>query len=87
MRKVPQLFPINLTKKETDFMNLLIRNPGQVVSFDQISLALWKEKSYDKFSLNAIAKIAQRIREKLKAHDIEPNYLKTSTGKGYTLLV
>ncbi len=74
------------TKQEKDVLGALIRNTGQIVSFDGMADIIWKDKSDQKFSLEAIAKIIQNIRIKIRTLGINKEVIFTKRGSGYLLL-
>lgn len=76
----------NLTRQEEDVLNLLLTNQGIIVSFDEVANTLWKDKIDDKFSLEAMAKVVQNIRKKIKATGINKEVIFTKRGSGYLLL-
>lgn len=76
----------NLTRQEEDVLNLLQANQGSVVSFDEVANVLWKDKTDDKFSLEAMAKVIENIRKKIKAVGINKELIFTKRGSGYLLM-
>ena len=70
---------IELTKKEQYFLYILVKNLNNVVSSEQINLALWYEKVVDDESRR---QLLFRLRKKVPLLDIE-----TVKGKGYILKV
>ncbi len=74
---------LNLTNNEKQIMYLLIKNSNNVVSFDQISDIIFANE--EKFSLFALAKFIQRLREKLENNGISGSFMQTLRGKGYLL--
>ncbi len=74
---------LNLTNNEKQIMYLLINNSNNVVSFDQISDIIFTNE--EKFSLFALAKFIQRLREKLEKNGISGSFVQTLRGKGYLL--
>lgn len=77
---------IRLTKSEKALMVVLIENPNKLVNYDAISLKVWGHKNISKFSLNAIAKMVQRIRTKFKKEGINPKVIEVYSGEGYRLI-
>lgn len=75
----------NLRNEEKIILKLLIENRNQIVTFSEISDALWKENSSEKFSMYAIAKVVERLREKIKEFGISVNVIHTQRGQGYVL--
>lgn len=76
----------SLTRQEEDVLNLLKRNQGEIVTFDEVANCLWKERSDDKFSLEAMAKVVENLRKKIKAKRINKELIFTKRGSGYLLL-
>jgi len=64
-------------------LGALIRNAGQIVSFDDMADIIWKDNSDQKFSLEAIAKIIQNIRIKIRTLGIIKEIIFTKRGSGY----
>lgn len=73
----------NLTETEKNLMMSLINNENQVVDMDKIGETIFK--SEDDFSLYAISKTIQRLRDKFEANGISGSYIQTLRGKGYVL--
>jgi hypothetical protein len=73
----------NLTQNEKQIMYLLIKNSNNTVSFDEVSDIIFKDDT--KFSLFALAKVMQRLREKLEKNGISGSFIQTVRGKGYLL--
>lgn len=77
----------NLTKQEEQVLKLLEGHKGKVVSFDQVARILWKSKMDDKFSLEAIAKVIENLRKKIKSVGINKEAIFTKRGNGYILII
>lgn len=73
----------NLTRQETDLLNFLTTSSGQVVSFDKVAEILWGEKSFEKYSLQAMAKVVENLRKKIRDSGINRELIFTKRGKGY----
>lgn len=73
----------NLSPKEKIFLRKLIENANQVVTFDEIANSAFTGD--DDFSLYAISKTTERLRNKLEANGISSSYIQTLRGKGYVL--
>lgn len=82
--KLPQIK--SLTKQEENLLNLLQQNEGSIVSFDEVANTLWGSKVDDKFSLEAIAKVIENLRKKIKGLGINKEVIFTKRGSGYLLL-
>ena len=74
----------NFSANETKVIRLLVTNKNQLCSFDQIGDVLW-EDSVESFSVWAISKLIQRIRNKLQANGVSPAVIQTQRGHGYIL--
>jgi DNA-binding response OmpR family regulator len=68
---------INLTHQEIEFLELLIKNKGEVVSYDMIEYEVWKDRV---MSRDAIKTLVKKLRNKL-SNDI----INTVVGYGYRL--
>ena len=76
--------PLDLTVTEFDILSLLIRNPGQTLSRDQIveQIRGHEWNSVDR----SIDVLISRLRHKLKDDAKAPRYLKTMWGTGYRFI-
>lgn len=70
---------INLTKKESELLELLINNKNNIVDFYTIENTIWPDKEVN---TNTIRTLVKRLRQKLKHKFIE-----TISSRGYTLLI
>lgn len=78
--------PFNsLTPQENSLLMLLIKNPNQIVTFDQAAETIWQEKVDDKFSLYAISKLIENLRKKITLAGINHQVLITKRSQGYIL--
>ncbi len=68
---------IHLTKKECDFLELLIKNKNSIVDFYTIENLIWPDKVAN---TNTIRTLVKRLRQKLKHKFIE-----TVSSRGYKL--
>jgi biotin operon repressor len=73
----------NLSAGEKVILQKLIKNSNQIVTFDQIADEF--STSDEDFSLYAISKTIERLRNKLEANGISGSYIQTLRGKGYLL--
>ena len=83
---IPELFgkPVaNLTETEKKVLLSLIRKSNTVTEIDELGEVMFK--SDDNFSLYAISKTIQRLRNKLEENGISGSYIQTLRGKGYVL--
>ena len=72
-----------LTFKEYEILELLLRNKGNVLSIRQIYEAVWHEDFYA--SDNTVMTHIANLRKKLAMGDKERNYIKTVWGRGYKI--
>lgn len=75
----------DFTKQEEEVITLLQNHAGKIVSFDSVAKALWGKDSFDKFSLEAMAKVIENIRRKIKSFGVNKEVIFTKRGKGYLL--
>jgi len=73
----------NLTAKETEILKLLVKNQNKVVTTDDLADSVFA--SYDDFSLYAISKTIERLRNKFEANGISGSYIQTLRGQGFIL--
>ena len=72
---------VDLTAKEFDVMELLMRNPNRVYSRDALLSAVW---GYDSSSdIRTVDVHIRRLREKLERSPASPEYILTKWGVGY----
>ena len=74
-----------LTKHEKEILELFLANRASIVNYNQIAEIMWKENTEEKFSLYAISKIIERIRNKIQNSGIKPNLIHSQRGVGYVL--
>ena len=74
-----------LTNQEKKILELLIANRGAIVDYNQIAEIMWEENTEEKFSLYAISKIIERVRNKIQSSGIKPNLIHSQRGVGYVL--
>jgi len=70
---------INLTKKESDFLELLLENKNNIVDLYTIENRIWPDKETN---TNTIRTLVKRLRQKLKHKFIE-----TVASRGYRLVI
>ncbi len=70
---------INLTKKENELLELLIKNKNNLLDFYSIENAIWPNKNTN---TNTIRTLVKRLRQKLKHKFIE-----TISSRGYKLTI
>ena len=66
-------------------MEILIKNSGKTVSYDEIGFKIWGEDFANKFSLEAISQLVARLRKKLSKKGVIVNSIQCVQGKGYIL--
>lgn len=71
--------------QEKMILEKLIKASGKVVSFDIIADTIWGDKVDDKFSLEAMAKVIENLRRKIKKLGIMREVIFTKRGQGYYL--
>lgn len=73
--------PVDLTAKEFDLIELLIRNPGRVYSRENLLNIVW---GYEYQSdIRTVDVHIRRLREKLEINPAEPEHIMTKWGVGY----
>ena len=73
--------PVELTAKEFDLIELLIRNPGRVYSRENLLNIVW---GYDyQGDFRTVDVHIRRLREKLERDPAQPEYILTKWGVGY----
>lgn len=70
-----------LTKTENKIFDLLNKNKGNIVSFDEIAKVIWGDNYFDKYSEYAITKHIENLKNK-----ITENSIHSQRGHGYLLL-
>lgn len=72
---------VDLTAREFDVIEFLMRNPNKVYSRDALLDSLW---TYDyRSDIRTVDVHIRRLREKLEENPAEPKYIMTKWGKGY----
>ncbi len=77
----------DLTKKELEILDLLSKNPGKVISREQIAVIMWGKDFATKYSDWAIDRTISRVRSKIGDFAYKPKYIKTLRGRGFKLLI
>lgn len=73
--------PVDLTAKEFDLIELLMRNPGRVYSRENLLNIVW---GYDyQGDFRTVDVHIRRLREKLELDPAQPEYILTKWGVGY----
>ena len=70
--------PIKLTKKELQFLELLIKNRGRIVTLQEIENSIWESENFTHIALRALVK---RVRQKTSKE-----LIKNFPGIGYKLV-
>lgn len=73
----------NFTETEKIALMLLVQKANKLVTFDDLADIFCKNK--DGFSLWAISKGIQRLRDKLEVNGVSGSYIQTMRGQGYLL--
>ena len=74
---------INLTAKEFDLLELLVRNPNKVYSREALLNYVWGNKAMDSGDVRTVDVHVRRLREKIEENPGEPVYIHTKWGVGY----
>ena len=75
--------PVDLTAKEFDLMELLMRNPGRVYSRENLLNVVWGYEYVGDY--RTVDVHVRRLREKLELDPANPEYIRTKWGVGYFL--
>ena len=75
--------PVDLTAKEFDLMELLMRNPGRVYSRENLLNVVWGYEYIGDY--RTVDVHIRRLREKLELDPANPAYIRTKWGVGYYL--
>jgi len=73
--------PVQLTAKEFDLVELMMRNPGRVYSRDNLLNIVWGYEYPG--DMRTVDVHIRRLREKLEANPAKPEYILTKWGVGY----
>ena len=74
---------VELTAKEFDLMELLMRNPGRVFSRENLLNVVWGYEYIGDY--RTVDVHVRRLREKLEIDPANPEYIRTKWGVGYYL--
>ena len=74
---------VELTAKEFDLMELLMRNPGRVYSRENLLNVVWGYEYIGDY--RTVDVHVRRLREKLELDPANPEYIRTKWGVGYFL--
>ena len=75
--------PVDLTAKEFDLIELLLRNPGRVYSRENLLNQVWGYEYIGEY--RTVDVHIRRLREKLEPDPANPEYILTKWGVGYYL--
>ena len=75
--------PVELTAKEFDMMELIMRNPGRVYSRENLLNVVWGYEYVGDY--RTVDVHIRRLREKLELDPANPEYIRTKWGVGYYL--
>ena len=75
--------PVELTAKEFDLMELLLRNPGRVYSRENLLNVVWGYEYIGDY--RTVDVHVRRLREKLELDPASPTFIRTKWGVGYYL--
>ena len=73
--------PVDLTAKEFDLIELLMKNPGRVYSRENLLNLVWGYEYIGEF--RTVDVHIRRLREKLEPNPANPEYILTKWGVGY----
>lgn len=73
--------PVDLTAKEYDMIEFLMRNPNRVYSREALLDSLWANES--RSDIRTVDVHIRRLREKLEENPAEPRYILTKWSVGY----
>jgi DNA-binding winged helix-turn-helix (wHTH) protein len=77
---------VGLSAKEYLVLKQLISKRNLIVSFDEIAEICWGETWREKFSLESLAKVIEKLRKRLKDYGILYNVIITIRKQGYALI-
>lgn len=75
----------NFTKSQAAILKLMMNRRSEIISFDDLSDMIWEQKSTDKYSIWAINKHMQRLKDKLGELQIHNISIESVRGRGYIL--
>jgi two-component system KDP operon response regulator KdpE len=74
---------VRLSPTEYEFLAVLVRNAGRLVSQSQLMKAVWGEMR--EVTLDVLRVFVHQLRKKIELNPVRPRYLKTEPGLGYRL--
>jgi DNA-binding response OmpR family regulator len=75
--------PVRLTPLEARLLEVLMLNPGQVLSSDTLIDAVWGPEGGDRTMLK---QLVYRLRAKIEPDPAQPAYIETVPGVGYAMI-
>ena len=87
-RETPTIFGKQVedfTIREKEIFVLMINKRNQLITVDEVANILFKDDE-NAFSLQAIAKAIQRLRDKLEENGVSGSFIQTRRGQGYILV-
>ena len=73
-----------MSKQEIILTQLVLQKSPEIVTYDEIAQAIWKEEVEQKFSLWAITKLKQKLSKKVEKFGAK-DVIKTVRNEGYAL--
>ena len=74
---------INLTAKEFDLLELLVRNPNKVYSRESLLTYVWGNRAMENGDVRTVDVHVRSLREKIEPSPSDPKYVHTKWGVGY----
>ena len=74
---------INLTAKEFDLLELLVRNPNKVYSRESLLTYVWGNRAMENGDVRTVMSMSEGLREKIEPSPSDPKYVHTKWGVGY----
>jgi DNA-binding winged helix-turn-helix (wHTH) protein len=75
----------SFTRQEYSILALFLKNPGKVLTRDELGDVLWGESNYEKYSDWAIDQLMSKLRKKLKEIGVDIE-IATLRGRGYKII-
>nr|MBP9818273.1 winged helix-turn-helix domain-containing protein [Candidatus Shapirobacteria bacterium] len=82
---IPTINFTDFSPQESALLKILVGKQGEIVTFDQTAEIIWGQDSFDKYSPQAMAKVIENIRHKLRGQNINRELIHTKRGFGYCL--
>jgi DNA-binding response OmpR family regulator len=77
--------PIRLTKLELRLLQMLLANGGRTVTSDRLLIQVWGHRNSGDRQL--LKQLVHRLRQKIETDPGAPQFLQTSAGTGYKLVI